>query len=101
MEMSQGNSLCSCFKQAKMPFFLSSTKSKNRRMDRILSRGLIPVRGGKVVGKGCRRVNKVKIVCTYVCKCKNDTCSNYSRKRGWIKENGGGSEFKHDIFDTL
>jgi hypothetical protein len=38
-----------------------------------------------------------------VCKCKNDTCLNYSRNgdRGGIKENGGRGEFKYDIFDTL
>jgi hypothetical protein len=32
----------------------------------------------------------------------NETCSNYSRNDGrWDKENGGGGEFKYDIFDTL
>jgi hypothetical protein len=25
-------------------------------------------------GKGYRRVNKVQVLCTHVCKCKNDTC---------------------------
>jgi hypothetical protein len=29
----------------------------------------------EVVGKGCKRVNMVQqILCTHVCKCKNDTC---------------------------
>jgi hypothetical protein len=25
-------------------------------------------------GKGCRRVNMVQILCTHVCKWKNETC---------------------------
>jgi hypothetical protein len=33
------------------------------------------------VGKGCRRVNMVQILCTNGCKWKNETCSNYSRNR--------------------
>jgi hypothetical protein len=39
----------------------------------------------------------------YTCKWKNETCGNYSRneKRGGIKENDGGGEFKYDIFDIL
>jgi hypothetical protein len=42
-------------------------------------------------------------LCTHVCKCKNDTCQNYSRNQGerWIKEINGGGEVKYDIFDTL
>jgi hypothetical protein len=24
--------------------------------------------------KGCRRVNMLQVLCTHVCKCKNDTC---------------------------
>jgi hypothetical protein len=28
----------------------------------------------EVVEKGCKRVNMVQILCTYVCKFKNDTC---------------------------
>jgi hypothetical protein len=37
---------------------------------------------GEKVGKGHRRVNMVKILCTHICKWKNDTCSNYSRNEG-------------------
>jgi hypothetical protein len=29
---------------------------------------------GEVVGKRGRRVNKVQIMYTHICKCKNDTC---------------------------
>jgi hypothetical protein len=55
-----------------------------------------------VVGKGGMKVNMVQKLCTYVCKCKNDTCGNYSRSRGRrVKKRGGGDEFKYDIFDIL
>jgi hypothetical protein len=36
----------------------------------------------KEVGKRCRIVNMVQILCIHVCKWKNDTCGNYSRNRG-------------------
>jgi hypothetical protein len=52
MEMSQGNSLCSCLKETKMSFFLSFTKSENRRVELILPGGLIPVGGKRRWGKG-------------------------------------------------
>jgi hypothetical protein len=43
------------------------------------------------VGKGCRRMNMVQILCTHVCKWKYDICWNYSRNGGvGIKENGRG-----------
>jgi hypothetical protein len=55
--------------------FSSVTKSKNRRVDQ----GPIWVRvgtsgRGEEVGKVCRKVNIVQILCTHVCKWKNDTC---------------------------
>jgi hypothetical protein len=53
------------------------------------------------VGKWYAKVNIVQILCTHVCKWKNDTCLNYSRNGGEIKENDGGDEFKYDIFDIL
>jgi hypothetical protein len=34
---------------------------------------------GENVGKECRRVNMLQILCTHVCKRKNETCLNYSR----------------------
>jgi hypothetical protein len=52
--------------------------------------------------KGHGRVNIVQILCTYVCKWKNDTCWNYSRNEGGaIKENDRWGRFKYDIFDIL
>jgi hypothetical protein len=40
----------------------------------------------------------VEILCTHVCKWKNETCGNYSRNRGGeIKENDRGGGFKYDI----
>jgi hypothetical protein len=56
---------------------------------------------GEDVGKGCRRVNMVQILCIHVCKWKNETCCNYSKNGGRIKENVGGGEFNYDIFDKL
>jgi hypothetical protein len=48
-----------------------------------------------VVGRGCRRVNVVQILCKHVCKWKNET---YSRNGGrGIKENDGRGEFNYDI----
>jgi hypothetical protein len=50
---------------------------------------LVPV-GREEVGKGCRRVNMVQMLCTRVCKWKNETWWNYSRNGGGgIKENDG------------
>jgi hypothetical protein len=37
------------------------------------------------VGRACRRVNMVPILCTHVCKWKNEVCLNYpknGKKRG-------------------
>jgi hypothetical protein len=43
------------------------------------------------VEKGCRMVKLVQILCTQVCKWKNESCWNYSRNGGrGIKENDGG-----------
>jgi hypothetical protein len=39
----------------------------------------------------------MEILCTHVCKWKNETCSNYSRRdEGRIKENDGEGEFNYD-----
>jgi hypothetical protein len=44
----------------------------------------------------------VQILCTHVCKWKNETCRKYSRNGGQrIKEHDVGGKFKYDIFDTL
>jgi hypothetical protein len=40
--------------------------------------------------------------CVHVCKYKNDTFeTSPGMGKGVVKENGGGDEFKYDIFDTL
>jgi hypothetical protein len=65
---------------------------ENRKEEQVGTSG-----SGEDVGKGCRRVNMVQILCTHVCKQKNET-----RNRGkGIKENSGGGEFNYDIFDML
>jgi hypothetical protein len=51
--------------------------SKNRRAEQI--RSCLGWGVGIPVGKGCKKVNAVQILCTHVCKWKNDTCWNYSR----------------------
>jgi hypothetical protein len=54
------------------------------------------------VGKRCKRVNMVWILCTHECKeKKKDTCWNDFLNWGRIKENGGGGKFKYGIFDIL
>jgi hypothetical protein len=55
---------------------------------------------GRALGGGRERGTVVQLMCTHVCKCKNDTCGNCSRNGG-VKESSGGGEFKCDIFDTL
>jgi hypothetical protein len=37
---------------------------------------------GEDMGRGCRRVNTVQILCTHVYKWRNETCWNYSRNVG-------------------
>jgi hypothetical protein len=68
MEMSQGNSPYGYLKQTKMSFFFFY-KVENRRAEQVLSVG-----GGRKWEKGYGRVNMVQILCTHVCKWKNDTC---------------------------
>jgi hypothetical protein len=55
-------------------------------------------REGEDIRKGCRRVNVMEILCTHVCKWRNETCRNYSKNGGRvIKENDGGGAFNYDI----
>jgi hypothetical protein len=78
METTQGNSLCGCLylKLAKTSCFsyhLSFFFYKIRKQEGGTgSRGV--VEREEVVEKVGRRMNMVQIVCTHVCKCKNDIC---------------------------
>jgi hypothetical protein len=48
--------------------FFSLTKLGNRRVEQVLS-GTVGTSGRKEeIGKGCRRLNMVQILCTHVCK---------------------------------
>jgi hypothetical protein len=52
-------------------------------VEQVISGGRVGTSGAEeVAGKGSRRVNMVQKMCTHVCKCKNDTCRNYSRNGG-------------------
>jgi hypothetical protein len=103
MEVSEENTLDSDFKQANMSFFflLQNQRTEGR------NGSYLGVGGGwyqweqEKVGKGYRRVNMVQILCTHVCKWKNQTCETISGMGRWIKENGVGYEFKYGIFGIL
>jgi hypothetical protein len=64
---------------------------ESRRAEQVLPGGVDTNGTGEEVGKVCRRVNMVQILCTHVCKQKNET---RNRGRG-IKETSGGGEFKY------
>jgi hypothetical protein len=76
--MLQGNSLFSYLRQINMSFF-SFSKAENRREKQVLS-GEDGTSGERVCRKGYRKVNMVQILnvveilCTHVCKCKNEAC---------------------------
>jgi hypothetical protein len=46
---------------------------ENRRVEQVLSSWLVPV-VGEDVRSGSRRVNIVQILCTHICKWRNETC---------------------------
>jgi hypothetical protein len=54
-----------------------------------------------VLGKIGRKVKTCSKMCTHVCKCKNDTCWNYSRKGGGDEGEGLKKYIMYDIFATL
>jgi hypothetical protein len=84
-----------------MSYLFSFTKSENRGAEWVLSEGSLPAVGVEDMGKGCGRVNMVQILCTHVCKWKNETCLNCCRNGGeGIKENNGGMN-SNNIFDIL
>jgi hypothetical protein len=78
-------------------FIFSSKKSDNRRAEQVLpgaGRGG-GGRGeswhqweGEVARKVGRRVNTVQKMCTYVFKCKNDTCCKYPMNQGRGRDKG-------------
>jgi hypothetical protein len=72
MEMSQGNNPYSYLKQTKMSFF-SFTIMENRKEKQVFYVGLAPVGRGEDIRKGCMRVNMVDMLCTHICKFKNET----------------------------
>jgi hypothetical protein len=70
MEMSQGNSLYSYRKQTKMSFF-----KKREQEGKTGSVWGVSISGrGDDIRKGCRRVNILEILCSHVCKWKNEIC---------------------------
>jgi hypothetical protein len=80
-------------------FFLSSTKSENRRAEQVLSRGGVGTSGRReVVAKGGKRVNTVQKHMYVNAKIISvETIPGM----GGIKKSSGGGKFKNDIFDTL
>jgi hypothetical protein len=92
-ETTKGNSLCSYLylNLAKMPCFSFSLFMLFFLLQNQRTGGQNRFCGGKEgwyqwEGEGGReggkRMNTVQIIYTYVCKCKNDTCLNYSRNQG-------------------
>jgi hypothetical protein len=81
MEMSQRNSLCIYLKQTKISCLFFFYKNGEQESRTSTARGVDTSGRGQEVGKGHGRVNVVQIVCTHVCKWKNDTCLNCSRNR--------------------
>jgi hypothetical protein len=62
----------------------------------------ITQRKGEVMGKGSKRVNMVqKYIQVYVNAKMIPVETIPGISGGEIKENGGGSEFKYDIYDTV
>jgi hypothetical protein len=55
-------------------FFLYKIGEQEGRIGHSGGWGVGTSQKGGWQGKGGRRVNMMQIVCTHVCKCKNDTC---------------------------
>jgi hypothetical protein len=101
MEMSQEYYLYSYLKQTKMSFFFFHKIGEQEG-----EAGPVWVVGtsgrDEDVGRGCRRMDIIQILCTHVCKWKIEGCWDYSRNVGrGIMENDGRGEFKYDILDIL
>jgi hypothetical protein len=80
VEVPQGYHLLAILNNHK--WYFSFTKSEHRRLEQVLLEGVDTSRKGKVVGKRCRSVNMVQILCTHVYKWINNICLNYSRNGG-------------------
>jgi hypothetical protein len=74
MEISQGNSLCSYLKQNKNVIFFFYIIGEQEGGIGPVGGGIGTTGSGEDVGKGCRRVNMVQILCVHICKWKNDAC---------------------------
>jgi hypothetical protein len=77
MEVSQGNVLGSYLKQAKMSFlfpFFCKIREQEGETGPAGWRGVATSGRGEEVGKGCKRVNMVQILCAHECKWENETC---------------------------
>jgi hypothetical protein len=68
--MPQGDSLCSYLEEAKMSFFSFFCKfgEQEGRTDPAYVVAVDNSGREETVGKGCKRVNMVQIICTHVCK---------------------------------
>jgi hypothetical protein len=73
MEMSQGNSLHSYFNKQKYLFCFIFYKIKEQEDRTGPPWGVSTSETGEDVGKKCRRVIMVQILCIHVCKWKNET----------------------------
>jgi hypothetical protein len=60
----------------------SYAKSENRMVEQILPWGVHASGRGEEMEKGCRRVDIVQILCTHVCKWKNETVKLFQKWGG-------------------
>jgi hypothetical protein len=72
MEVPQGNTLCFLNKQKCHFIFFYTIGEQEGRTGPV--EGVGTSGRGDEVGKGHGRVNMVQILCTHVCKWKNETC---------------------------
>jgi hypothetical protein len=73
MEMSQENSCVTILNKQKLSFFfLFKIRDQKGSIGPVWGVGINGK--GDDMGKGCRRVNMVKILCIHMCKWENETC---------------------------
>jgi hypothetical protein len=84
-----GNSLYSYLNKQKVSFYF--LQKQNRRAEQVLPGGVGTSEREEDIGRECRRVKMVQILCIQVHRWKNEICGNYSMNGGeGIKENDGG-----------